>query len=64
MDNSYSQGLVGIEYSQTTGTDRKYLKGFRGLLYICTSSSGISQDNVTEYDCGKDEFSNIFDFLN
>ena len=64
MDNLYSQGFVGIEYSQTTGTDKKYWKGFRGLFYICTSTSGIPQDNVKEYDCGKDEFSDIFDFLN
>lgn len=64
MDHLYSFGRFGTEYSETTGTHSKYKKGFMGFIYVCTSPDGIESNNVKEYNCGKDEFSNIFDFLN
>ncbi|MBR3895576.1 MAG: NVEALA domain-containing protein [Bacteroidaceae bacterium] len=64
MDHLYSFGRFGTEYSETTGTHSKYKKGFMGFIYVCTSSVGIESNEVKEYNCGKDEFSNIFDFLN
>lgn len=61
-DNSYSEGMVGIEHSKTTGTESKYCKGFSGFIYVCTSPTGTYRDDVKEYECGEDEFSNIFGF--
>lgn len=63
-DHLYSEGRYGVEHTQTTGTSRKYCKGFCGIYYYCTSPTGTYRDDVKEYDCGKDEFSGFFDSFN
>lgn len=61
MDNGgYSEGFVGIIYSETTGTDDKYLTGMSGILYTCLSTEGEDVDTVEEYKCGENELSGLF----
>lgn len=61
MDNgAYSEGFVGVKYSETTGTDNIYYVGMSGMLYDCLSSSGKVVDDVKQYDCGEDILGGFF----
>lgn len=52
MDNLYSQGFVGIEYSQlSNGTDYTYKKGRMGQQFYCHTAYPELINNVVTKGC-------------
>lgn len=59
MDNSYSQGFIGVVYSRTTGNELTYREGRIGSVYNCMDPSGIPIEEYKDYKCNENCLSGL-----